>query len=432
MVTSHSGQDDKNTSEPHNTHNNSHQASGNPPPVQKSSGMGFALTALMLSLIALGGSGYLFFQGKNTLDALRAQTDEKVSHAVEKRDENTFLLQQSVNDQKSLQQEVKNIQAALEESKIAYKNLERSYRELTSGRTQWLVDESESTLNITAQQLIFTGNTQIVQTTLENLEKRLNRFDRPELLSIKKGISDDLANLRQQPYVDIVSASLRLDRLRSDTDNLPLRSDSVLEESLSGPVSLSDKQGKWYQNLWKDLKTTAKDLVQIRKINSTDAMLLSPEQAYFIRQNIKMNLMDARLALLQHQADIYRKDLDIIINEVQHYFDTQSPAVTAWVEEVTQLKELNIQSPSTDLLKNSISAVRAYQNAYAVKEENRDDETITPLQQEESIASTEIKNSGESSSEEAVSEKTQQPSSEETQQPSVSPEPQEQHTGEPA
>ncbi|MBR1819733.1 MAG: uroporphyrinogen-III C-methyltransferase, partial [Neisseriaceae bacterium] len=101
------------------------------------------------------------------------------------------------------------------------------------------------------------------------------------------------------------------------------------------------------------------NLVQIRKIDNPDIMALSADQVYFIRKNIELRLLDARLALMQHQSAIYQDDLQAVLTEVNRHFDTNHPAVKAWLAEAQQLKDTDIsREQDGDMLKNSLSAVR--------------------------------------------------------------------------
>ena len=88
-------------------------------------------------------------------------------------------------------------------------------------------------------------------------------------------------------------------------------------------------------------------------------MALSADQVYFIRKNIELRLLDARLALMQYQSAVYQDDLAAAIAEINRHFDTNHPTVKAWLAEAEQLKNTDIsREQDSDMLKNSFSAVR--------------------------------------------------------------------------
>ena len=103
-------------------------------------------------------------------------------------------------------------------------------------------------------------------------------------------------------------------------------------------------------------------MVEVRHLDSNDAMLIAPEQVYFVRENVRLRLLDARLALLQHNGEVFQNDLNAIEATVKQYFDINSPNAQAWLQELTELKALEIRMVSDDALKTSLAAVRDYQN----------------------------------------------------------------------
>ncbi|MDO5687675.1 MAG: uroporphyrinogen-III C-methyltransferase [Neisseria sp.] len=330
--------------------------------VKQSGGKGLAVGALVLSLLALGGAGLLFVQGQNTLENVKLDYRNQLDKAALGQSDNAQRLQQSLFAQETLQQDYRTLQSELARTQAQLERTQSDYRTLTADRMQWLVNEVEYRLNTTAQQLLFDGNTRAASETLRALEKRLNRFDAPELLPLKQAVSEDLKTLDAQPTVDIVAASLRLDRLLADADNLPLLMDNLLQENAPQTVPIPTGNAPWYKNLWQGVKENMNHLVEVRQISNPDAMMLAPDQVYFVRQNIKLRLLDARVALQERRPEIYRNDLNAVTSEVNRYFDVKSVAVRAWLDEALALKELDIRPVQVDVLKNSLAAVRAYQN----------------------------------------------------------------------
>ena len=143
------------------------------------------------------------------------------------------------------------------------------------------------------------------------------------------------------------------------SENLPLLMDSLFKENTPASIELSENQGVWYKNLWQTAKDNMGNLVQVRKIDNPDIMALSADQVYFVRKNIELRLLDARVALMQHQSAVYQDDLAAAITEINRHFDTNHPTVKAWLAEAEQLKNTDISmSQDNDMLKNSLSAVR--------------------------------------------------------------------------
>ena len=329
---------------------------------QKSSGgRGIATGALVLSLIALGASGFLFVQGQNVLKQQEMRIGQDLNKAALGNSENAVLLQSALAKQAELDAQLSKILQNESDTAQTLDGIHRAYAELLKGRVNWLVDEIEVTLNTASQQLLLSGNVPVATAVLENVEQRLSRFEQPELLPIKQAISQDLAALKNRPYLNVSATALRLDRLESAVDSLPLLVDSTMNAQNAEPAPTS-KAGSFWTRAWDNTSELVKSMVEVRKLDNNDAMLIAPEQAYFVRENLRLYLLDARLALLQHNGEIYQNDLNAVEATVKQYYDVQSAATQAWLKELNELKNLEIRMIGDDVLKASISAVRTYQN----------------------------------------------------------------------
>ena len=329
---------------------------------QKSSGgRGIATGALVLSLIALGASGFLFVQGQNVLKQQEMRIGQDLNKAALGNSENAVLLQSALAKQAELDAQLNKILQNEGDTAQTLDGIHRAYAELLKGRVNWLVDEIEVTLNTASQQLLLSGNVPVATAVLENVEQRLSRFEQPELLPIKQAISQDLAALKNRPYLNISATALRLDRLESAVDSLPLLVDSTMNAQNAEPAPTS-KAGSFWTRAWDNTSELVKSMVEVRKLDNNDAMLIGSEQVFYLRENLRMRLLDARLALLQHNSEVYQNDLAAIEETVKRYFDVQSPNTQTWLKEVGELKSVEIRMISDESLKASLAAVRDYQN----------------------------------------------------------------------
>ena len=326
-----------------------------------SGGRGIATGALVLSLIALGASGFLFVQGQNVLKQQEMRIGQDLNKAALGNSENATLLQSTLAKQAELDAQLNKILQNESDTAQTLDGIHRAYAELLKGRVNWLVDEIEVTLNTASQQLLLSGNVPVATAVLENVEQRLNRFEQPELLPIKQAISQDLAALKNRPYLNVSATALRLDRLESAVDSLPLLVDSTMNAQNAEPAPTS-KAGSFWTRAWDNTSELVKSMVEVRKLDNNDAMLIGSEQVFYLRENLRMRLLDARLALLQHNSEVYQNDLAAIEETVKRYFDVQSPNTQTWLKEVGELKSVEIRMISDESLKASLAAVRDYQN----------------------------------------------------------------------
>ncbi|HFC8472275.1 TPA: uroporphyrinogen-III C-methyltransferase [Neisseria subflava] len=332
----------------------------NAPVIIKQSGdKALAAGATVLALLGLGASGFLFVQGQNVLKNQELEFNQKIDKAALGESENASLLKDNLNRQTAIQAELDRLNNGQKSNSEQILQMQKAYQELLKGRINWLVDEAESMLNTASQQLMLSGNLQGAVSVLEHIDSRLSRFEQPELIPIKQAISNDLAALKNRPYVDISATALRIDRLETSISGLPLVLDGVLKPG-AAPVEAANS-GTWWENTWEKSLNALKGLVEVRHLDSNDAMLISPDQTYFIRENLRLRLLDARIALLQHNGEVYQSDLNNVEATVKQYFDSKSPATQSWLKELAELKALDVRMISDDSLKASLSAVRAYQ-----------------------------------------------------------------------
>ena len=333
--------------------------------IKQSGGKALAAGATVLALLGLGASGFLFVQGQNVLKNQELEFNQKIDKAALGESENASLLKDNLNRQTAIQAELDRLNNGQKNNSDQILQLQKAYQELLKGRINWLVDEAESMLNTASQQLMLSGNLQGAVSVLEHIDSRLSRFEQPELIPIKQAISNDLAALKNRPYVDISATALRIDRLETGISGLPLVLDGVLKPG-AAPVEVANS-GTWWENTWEKSLNALKGLVEVRHLDSNDAMLISPDQTYFIRENLRLRLLDARIALLQHNGEVYQSDLNNVEATVKQYFDSKSPATQSWLKELAELKALDVRMISDDSLKASLSAVRAYQEGSRIQ-----------------------------------------------------------------
>lgn len=330
--------------------------------IRESGGKGLAVGALVLSLLALGTGGFLFVQGQNVLKNQETAFNQKIDQAAVGESENAQILKENSRRQSELAAALQQIADGQRDNKEQIEAANRAYQELLRNRADWLVDETEATLNMAAQQLLLSGNVPVAVTVLENIESRLSRFGQADLLPIKQAVSSDLAALKNQPYLDISGTALRLDRLENAVAGMPLVLESTLQPGQVEAAPQEDPNASWWQRTWNKTLHGLGNLVEVRKLNNGDAMLLAPEQAYFVRENLRLRLLDARIALMQHNGEVFLSDLNNAEATVKQYFDNQSPATQAWLKELAELKSLDMRMVSNESLKASLAAVRNYQD----------------------------------------------------------------------
>ncbi|MFO1233745.1 MAG: uroporphyrinogen-III C-methyltransferase [Rivihabitans pingtungensis] len=314
--------------------------------------------ALLLALAALATAGGLWLDSRASLDALQQTLTQKagaasgVSKDVQARAEHA---------DKTARENSARL-AALEGKVGDFAGqaaaLNSLYQEQTRNREDWMLAEIEHALNLAGQQLQLAGNVAAASSTLEAIDARLAKLDRPQFIPLRKALGQDLGQLKSAPAVDVVGLTVKLDRLAAEIDALPLVIDHARQQA-DTPAPSHQGVPAW-QRLGEQLLDDIGQLIRVRRMDKPEALLLSPEQAFLLRENVKLRLLGARVAVLQRQDAPFRTDLSASERYVRGYFDTQAPAVGVWLAALNEIKttQLSVRVPD---ISASLRAVRALQ-----------------------------------------------------------------------
>lgn len=231
--------------------------------------------------------------------------------------------------------------------------LESLYKELARDRDQWTLSDIEQIVITASQQLQLAGNAKAAIIALETADQRLLRLDKPQFTRLRQAIANDLTRLRSTTFVDQTGISLQLSTLAENIDQWPLSSTHTKRPA---------KTEKAQTSLTRDLITEFKNLVQIRRLDQGEPALLMPEQEYFLRENLKLRLLTARLSLFSRDAAGYQSDLNAVVKLLARYFNTEDTAVAAAHTELRKLAAQNI-APRLPDLKESLAALESYHSA---------------------------------------------------------------------
>jgi len=300
-------------------------------------------------------------------DAVNADTGNLVRNVQE----STKELQAKVALLESKQQEAQSQQLALEQL----------YQDLSKNRDEWALTEIEQVLSTASQQLQLAGNVPGALIALQNADRSLSRSDKPQFITIRRAIARDTDKLKALPSVDSVGVALRLDNAIAQIDTLPMLADEkptlpappekkakvkIVKGKDGKPVKVEETTSPWLQALqdgwngWSsEMWTDVRQLIRVRNVDTPDALMLSPTQAYFLRENLKLRLLNARMALLSRNEGAFRADLIAAQEALVKYFDTRARStqtVQALLRQV-QSSNLAIEMPT---LSDSLNAVRNY------------------------------------------------------------------------
>ncbi len=286
---------------------------------------------------------------------------------------------------KDLQAKVTVLENRQQEAQSQQLALEQLYQDLSKNRDEWALAEIEQVLSTASQQLQLAGNVQGALIALQNADKSLSRSDKPQFITIRRAIAKDIDKLKLLPSLDLVGVALRIDTVIAQIDTLPMLADAkpVLPAPPArarrmDPVAKAGAQAPavplppapdtvwartqatwraWSDEMWTDIR----QLIRVRQVNSPEALMLSPEQAYFLRENLKLRLLNARLALMSRNEAAFRTDMLAAQEVLSKYFDGRAAGTIAaqGLLRQVQANNVSIDMPS---LSESLNAVRNYKS----------------------------------------------------------------------
>lgn len=315
---------------------------------------GLVLTGLVASLLT-------WQKLEHIQSELARRSQDSGAQAVEAR----TLAREAQEASRELTARLASVEARLSEVSLQRSQLEELMQSLSRSRDDNLVVDLEAGLRLAQQQAQLTGSTEPLLAALKSAEQRLARAAQPRLSPVQRAIAQDTERVRGAALTDVPALLLRLDELARLVDDLPtaneMASSSVAANGGRGrsaspvttepsanaqpspslgsatapaakvPVSviggwLPDSQAlkAWLGGAWQMLRSEAQALLRVSRIDQPEAALLAPEQSYFLRENIKLKLLNARLALLSRQTEAARSDLVSVQTSLLRYFDASA------------------------------------------------------------------------------------------------------------
>lgn len=357
-----------------------------PAPRSGQARLGARLIYLALIVLALLLAAE-WWKSRSDIRSLRKEVAQRLQSGDSINTETKVLVKSMQDGMKEVQAKVNVLESRQVEAQSQQLALEQLYQDLSKNRDDWALAEIEQVLSTASQQLQLAGNVRGALIALQNADSRLSRADKPQFIVIRRAIAKDIDRLKSLPSVDLTGIALRLDSIIGQIDSMPLLSDEKPALPATQPKNSRRTDAKdptassnidtdagtpsvdWLtrikdvaQSLSNEMWNEIRQLVRVRTVETPDALLLSPTQAYYARENLKLRLLNARLALLSRNESAFRSDLIAAQDTIAKYFDTrakQTQTAQALLKQV-QGSNLSIEMPT---LADSLNAVRNYKPA---------------------------------------------------------------------
>jgi uroporphyrin-3 C-methyltransferase len=315
------------------------------------SGLLWAIACALLTLLL----AWQWYDSRRLIEDLRVELAQRVRDSEGDSRDARLSARQAQEAMREALAKVAQLDLRLSEYQSHQASLEALYQELSRNRDDWVLAEIEQTLAIAAQQLQLVGNVPAALAALQTADTRLARSGRPQLFPLRKAFARDIERLKAAPGLDLSGIAVKLDQMIASVDSLPLAQDMRPQP---GAPAKPVPQGLW-DKLMAELLDELRRLVRIQRVDGSDAALLSPPQAYFLRENLKLRLLNARIALLTRDEAAYRSDLEAVATWLTRYFDTRSGAAASMAAGLRQLRT-TASAPLFPTISESLAAVRSY------------------------------------------------------------------------
>lgn len=339
-----------------------------------------ALALAGAALLGVAVLAWLAWQGGDRLDATREELSRRLAAGETVQKEAQAHAKQNREALDALQAKVGALEARLAEMQSQQMALETMYQELSRVREDRLLAEIEQEVAIAAQQLQLAGNVEAALIALSGAEARLARNAQPQFLPLRKLIARDIERLKALPGADVPGIALRLDGLLNAVPGLPLAFEqrpapakpekgqpSKAPPSLAGgetggaappEPTFGEMLRAWGGDIWRELR----QLVRIERIDRPDPGLLAPRETFFLRENLKLRLLSARLALLARDGRSFKGDIAQADAWLEAYFDVRAPAVQEARATLAALGKLDVAREPAEL-NETLSALRNFKLA---------------------------------------------------------------------
>jgi uroporphyrin-3 C-methyltransferase len=307
-----------------------------------------ALVVVAVALVAA------YLDGRRSQQALRAQMAQRMDQFEAASQATAKAENQLVTDLRDAQAKIALLEARLVESQAEQAALEALYRDLAPSRDEIALTEIEQVLLVASQQLQLAGNVQSALAALQLADAKLQRLDRPQFLPLRRALTHDIDRLKAMPYVDVAGLSLKLDQAIAAVNTLPLAADERLPAA--APPAPPANEPPW-QRLVRELWTDIRQLVRIEVADRPAAPLIAPTQQYFLRENLRLRLLSARIALLNRDDAPVKADAAAADAWLRQYFDTRSKPVQTVQATLKQVAAAHTSGETPDLVA-SLEALR--------------------------------------------------------------------------
>ena len=320
--------------------------------VVKKSGTGLSLLAILIAL-GVGGAGYYFGQQKvdefqQKLTALEAQINNKTVVSAPAQDVkfDTTQLAQLESANKAMQDKIAQVEELINAKSHELVGLQSQINKVSAQAnaqqpTDWLFSEADFLLNNALRKLVLDNDVDTAVSLLKLADETLAKVNNSQSAAIRSAINQDLKQLLSVAGVDQNAVMQKLSQLANTVDELPVLDVNFGDDQ--NATKLSDSLSDWAENAEKSATSFLNHFIRISPKHGADRKeLLAPNQDIYLRENIRLRLQLAIMAVPRQQNELYKQSLEAVASWIRSYFDTNAEVTQSFLKSVDELSELSI------------------------------------------------------------------------------------------
>ena len=320
--------------------------------VVKKSGTGLSLLAILIAL-GVGGAGYYFGQQKvdefqQKLTALEAQINNKTVVSAPAQDVkfDTTQLTQLESANKATQDKIAQVEELINAKSHELVGLQSQINKVSAQAnaqqpTDWLFSEADFLLNNALRKLVLDNDVDTAVSLLKLADETLAKVNNSQSAAIRSAINQDLKQLLSVTGIDQNAVMQKLSQLANTVDELPVLDVNFGDDQ--NATKLSDSLSDWAENAEKSATSFLNHFIRISPKHGADRKeLLAPNQDIYLRENIRLRLQLAIMAVPRQQNELYKQSLEAVASWIRSYFDTNAEVTQSFLKSVDELSEVSI------------------------------------------------------------------------------------------
>jgi uroporphyrin-3 C-methyltransferase len=307
----------------------------------------------IVTLILLGACAFYFWQQQNqqTLQIQQILSSSQSNSQSLRSFQNNYEVKiNSLNDLSDKQQTLLNSLA-----QESYFHTQKLADLGARSRTDWLLAEAEYLMHLANQRLTLEQDINSAEAMLTSADKIIEEINDPGLFEIRQALANEIVSLQQISHLDYQGLYLKLNALISSLDKLKQTSflrENTSEQKIENSTEVKPESTNQALAIWKSIWSDLKQAVSIRRLDQPVEPLLAPEQDYYLKQNLRLMLEQASLALIDKNTIIYQSSLSKALSWMNRYFSQDDKQVLSLQNSIADMSAFKIDQDLPDISKS--------------------------------------------------------------------------------